>query len=378
MNYIIDKIYKNNNRNKIGQISSIIAIMLNIILFIFKLGIGLIINSVSIISDAFNNGGDFVNSILSYLGFYISDRPADSDHPYGHGRAEFIASLIIGIVIVNIGIILFKESLFKFINPKALNYNIYGIYILLISILIKLFLYRFNYNLGNRLESPIFYAIAKDSLNDILTTIIALIAIILYPYIEFPIDSLAGMIVSLFIIISGYNTIKDTIEELLGKDNNIELRNNISNYLSTYDRILGVHDLMLHNYGINNLYASCHVEVNSNEDLIEIHEVIDNIERNIKYKYNVKIILHIDPVDINNINIKYTKDIINNILITNKLNINYHDFRIVKHNSFTTIILDIELPYNYKYSEKQILDILNNELNKEPTKYYLIVDFDYI
>ena len=378
MNYIIDKIYKNNNRNKIGQISSIIAIMLNIILFIFKLGIGLIINSVSIISDAFNNGGDFVNSILSYLGFYISDRPADSDHPYGHGRAEFIASLIIGIVIVNIGIILFKESLFKFINPKALNYNIYGIYILLISILIKLFLYRFNYNLGNRLESPIFYAIAKDSLNDILTTIIALIAIILYPYIEFPIDSLAGMIVSLFIIISGYNTIKETIEELLGKDNNIELRNNISNYLSTYDRILGVHDLMLHNYGINNLYASCHVEVNSNEDLIEIHEVIDNIERNIKYKYNVKIILHIDPVDINNINIKYTKDIINNILINNELNINYHDFRIVKHNSFTTIILDIELPYNYKYSEKQILDILNNELNKEPTKYYLIVDFDYI
>ena len=383
MNFIFNYIYKdynfsrNDHRNNAGKLASIIAITLNIILFVLKVLIGTLTNSVAIFSDAFNNLGDFTNSLLSLLGFGISDRAADSEHPFGHGRAEFIASLAIGIVITFIGLLLLQESIISFISPRIIINNIYGVIILIVSIIIKVFLYKFNYKLGKTINSPILIATAKDSLNDIFATSVALISIILYSYIRIPIDSIGGIVVSLFIIFSGYSTVKDTMSELLGRDNNVELKIELINLINSNSRVLGVHDLLIHNYGVNCLYASAHVEVNAEENLLVIHSIIDAIERDIKDKYNINITLHIDPIDFNNIEYSNTMNLIDNILKTNNLDLKYHDFRLIKTQSHTNIIFDLEIPYNYTYNEQEIIDIINKGLYCQSCKYYLSITFDY-
>ena len=367
--------YKDKNIIKMKSIS--FAIVLNIMLFLGKIILGIYTSSISIISDAFNNLSDSATSIVGYLGFKQSSKPADKEHPYGHGRAENIAALIIGVIIVLLGINFLFQSL-SFINREEnAIYSTAGVIILIVSIVIK-FLMAFYFTTIDKLcNSSVMKASAIDSFNDVLTTSITLFALLMVNHTSLPLDSIGGIVVSLFIIKTGYDTIKEMSTALIGCDVDHEFKQSIIDTILSENRILGVHDVLIHTYGNEFYYGSADVEVLASEELLSIHNIIDNIERLIFNKYNVSITLHLDPILKDSEITEYYRDIFEKIIIDIDPILSYHDFRVVKDDTRTNIILDLEVPYNYHLSNDILRDIINKKLKSESNSSYLIINFDY-
>lgn len=359
-----------------GTLSSFVGIFCNIILFIAKYIVGTLSNSISIISDAFNNLSDSASCIITLFGYKISSKPADKDHPFGHGRMEYLTSLIISAIIVFVGLELFKGSLQKLLNPEEVKFSIAALVSLIISIGIKLWLSLFNTTLGKKINSVVMLATAKDSRNDVITTISALIALVFSIFSDLPLDALMGIFVSLFILKSGYEIIKDTVDELLGKPASPETTSKLYSMILKNEKIIGVHDMIVHSYGPSCTIASCHVEVKATENFVAVHELVDKIERDVLNEMNILLTIHMDPIDTDDENVQECKNMILEIIgnIDNTLHI--HDFRIVSGEMHTNLIFDLVVPYKTKYSSDEIKAMIDDRLSKFDHRYFTVITFD--
>ncbi|TJX15425.1 cation transporter [Tissierella creatinini] len=301
--YLLKMTLKGNNdytnkdtRIKVGYLASIVGLIINILLSIIKLSIGLLISSVSVIADAINNLSDTASSIITIVGFNLSAKPADKEHPYGHGRLEYIAALMVAFMVILVGFQFIQTSYDRIVNPVPVKFELFSFIILIISIGSKVWLSAFNKNLGDKINSAGLKATAQDALGDVMTTSVVVLSIVLGQFTTLPIDGIVGIIVSLLIMYNGYNLVKDTISPLIGEAPDEDLIKNIYEDVGSYDYITGSHDLLIHTYGAGKTMATIDVEFPAEVDVIEIHDVIDQMEREVGEKYDLTLVVHMDPL----------------------------------------------------------------------------------
>lgn len=363
-------------RNSYGKFSSIVGIIVNVFLFLIKLLAGVLSHSVAIIADSMNNLSDASSSIISLLGFRLAEKPADDDHPYGHGRYEYISALTIAVFILTIGIELLKSSFDKVINPSDTLITWLSIVILVISIFAKLFLYSFNNKLGKKIKSNTLVAAAIDSRNDSISTTAILISSLIMMFTSVNIDGYVGIVVAVLILISGVKMVKETLDPLLGTKPDKELVESIYSKIISYDNILGAHDIILHDYGPGNVFASAHVEMDKDYDVLLAHDLVDNIEKEILRDMGIDIVLHYDPVTTNDEATEKAKSIVMSTIGKIDSSLTIHDFRIVPGVTHTNVLFDLVVPHEYNEDEKSISQKVSNEVAKIDSHYILVIHVD--
>lgn len=334
--------YKDKNiRSKIGFLSGIVGIIVNIMLFALKLSIGVIVSSVAVIADAFNNLTDAASSVITIIGFKMASMPADKNHPYGHGRIEYIAALIISFLVMFVGLQFIKTSAGRIMNPEPVVFELIPFIILIVSIAFKLWLAKFNKNLGNKINSSSLKATATDALGDVFITLVVIISIFISKFTTFPIDGYIGIFVAIFILYAGYKLTKETVSPLIGEAPDKEFMKEIEDALLSYKYITGVHDLIIHNYGPGRTMASIHAEIPANIDIMTIHEVIDKAEREISDDLDIHLVIHMDPISVDSKEVSAIKHEINKIIKYNPIIKSMHDFRVVGSGEHRNLIFDI-------------------------------------
>ncbi|MBQ9791116.1 MAG: cation transporter [Clostridia bacterium] len=364
-----------------GTVAGAIGIISNILLFIAKFVIGIIGNSITIIADAINNLSDAGSSIVTMIGFKLSSKPADSDHPYGHARYEYITAFITSIIIFVIGLELLKASVDKILHFEATTVSVATYVILSISIVVKLFQMLLYRNFAKTIDSDALLATSMDSRNDMITTItilIATIAINIFGDIKFSIDGAFGVAVSLFIIVTSILLIKDTINPLLGEKPEEELKEKIKTKLLSYEHVIGLHDLHIHSYGANINFVTVHVEFSSSFNFEYAHEITDNIERDFRDNEGIELTIHMDPIDLDNPTTNKTRTKIKKIVKNHYPNINLHDFRVVYGEHFDNIIFDLEIPFDIKTTKEEVIETLNNEFDNNGKTHYFVITVDRV
>lgn len=363
-------------REKYGMLSSAVGVFCNILLFALKYIMGTLSNSISVISDAFNNLSDCASCVVTLFGYKLAAKPADKDHPFGHGRMEYLTSLSIAVVIIVVGLELLKDSVTKIMHPEQVKFSIIVLVSLVISVAVKLWMSLFNTKLGRSINSTVMLATAKDSKSDVLATTAVIIALIASLFTKLPVDGIMGVIVSLFVLKSGYDIVKDTVDELLGKPADEHIVESINSLIKENVKIIGTHDLIIHNYGPGNMIGSCHVEVRSDENFTQIHDIIDGIERRIHDELNVLMTIHMDPIEVDNEQVNHCKEKVRAIIKSLDERLHIHDFRLVSGETHTNVIFDLVVPYDCKYTDQQLKNFIDNELDSENTDYYTIITFD--
>lgn len=383
MNFLVRRFIKNyqdtkdaNVRTNIGKLSGIVGIFSNLFLFVIKFVIGTIVHSVSIQADGVNNLTDAGSNIISILSFHLANKPADKDHPFGHERTETIASLFVGILILVLGFETAKESISKVIHPGSIDFRIASVIILLISIIVKFWMYAYNKKLSKTYDSSLLEATALDSISDVCGTTAVLVSTLLSPVLHFNLDGYMGIVVSGIILYGAYGLLRDMINSLIGEAPDPELVHNIVDRIMAHPAILGVHDMMLHNYGPNKIFSSAHVEVDSSKDIFETHDHIDNIEREVKENMNIDLVLHMDPVKVNDPETElYRAKVVEAIhQIDSKWG--FHDFRIVSGPTHVNLVFDLVIPFEEKYSQEEIEDMLLKHIQSDK-KIYLVLTIDH-
>lgn len=363
-------------RQHYGMLGGFVGIFCNIILFLSKFIAGLLTASIAIIADSFNNLSDAGSSIITLVGFKLSGAPADNKHPFGHGRIEYISGFIVSMIIILVGVELGKTSVGKIINVGNISFNIISLIILIVSILIKLWLGLFNKTLGEKINSSTMKANAMDSISDVISTIAVIISMLVYKFTGFNIDGYIGVLVALFICYTGIQTARDTLNPLLGEAPEKEFVEEIENFVLKYPNIVGVHDLIVHNYGPGRRIISLHAEVPSKIDILKIHDTIDNIERALHKRFDCEAVIHMDPIVVDDEMLKDTLTKVKQAVKSINSQFSMHDFRMVKGDTHTNLIFDIEVPFNTKMQDKEIEDILENKIKQIDNKYELIVNID--
>lgn len=364
-------------RTSYGVLSSITGIVLNLILAGAKYAAGVISGSISITADAINNLSDAGSSIVSFFGVKISAKPADKDHPYGHGRVEYISAFIVSFFVLFMGIELFKESVGKIINPQPVKFSFLSLAILVISILCKLWLGLFNKNLGKKINSAPMIAVMKDSFSDCLATGVAAVSVIVSAFSNINIDGYLGIIVSVFIFVAGFGILKETLGDILGRAPETEFVEEITEKIMSYPHICGVHDMIIHDYGPSCKFASVHAEVPSNEDIMELHDIIDGIERDIYNEYGMLTSIHMDPVVINDERINELRKITQDAVERVDGRLSIHDFRVVEGPSHTNLIFDTLLPSDMKCSNREICQKIEDEISKIDERFFCVITVDH-
>lgn len=347
-NFIIKKFIKNYNdtenedvRSAYGYLASVVGIIVNIMLFLVKFSVGLIASSIAITADAFNNLSDAGSSVITMIGFKLAKMPADKEHPFGHGRIEYISALIVAFMVMLVGFQFTKSSIERILNPTPVNFDLIPFILLVISIFFKFWLSRFNKTTGNKINSSALKASSVDALGDVFTSTCVVVSFLAAKFTTFPIDGYIGVIVSLAILYAGFTLIKETINPLLGEAPDPELAKNIRNMVLSYDNVIGVHDLIIHNYGVGKCMASIHAEIPSDINVMKIHDIIDVAEREISKKLKIYLVIHMDPICLENEEIRKTKAEIDKIIKYNPLVESMHDFRIVGEGANKNLIFDI-------------------------------------
>lgn len=365
-------------RTAYGKFASYFGILLNILLFAIKIVIGTLCGSVAISADAVNNLSDASSSIISLIGFKMADKPADEDHPYGHGRYEYISGLMVAVLILVIGIELLKSSIDKIFNPSAVEFSLLSAGVLVVSIILKLWMMCFNRKIGKLIESGTLYATAVDSRNDVIATAAVLAALTISQFIPFDLDGYMGVAVAVFILINGFGLIKDTISPMLGEAPDAEFVEKIRQKILTYPGVLGTHDLMIHDYGPGRKFASVHVEMSSKDDVIESHDVIDNIERYFFENENLHLVVHYDPIVTDDEEVTQIRLWIANEITKIHPKLSIHDFRMVPGTTHTNLVFDCVAPYNMEITHSQLKkEIISLIRSKYPT-YYCVITIDSI
>ena len=364
-------------RAAIGILAGITGICCNVLLFAGKLAIGLLTASVSITADAMNNLSDATSSIVTMLGFRLAERPADDDHPYGHARYEYLSGLAVATLILVIGLELGKTSIEKILHPEPVSFGLIPAAVLVVSILVKLWMASFNKKLGQKIGSSTLEATAADSRNDVITTGAVLIASLIELFTGFMADGYMGLGVAAFILYSGIGLARDTISPLLGEGADPELRRKIVDKISQNPKILGFHDLMVHDYGPGQRFASIHVEMDRREDPMECHEIIDDLERECLQSHGVHLVIHYDPIITDDPELDRMHVRVEQLLHKTDLRLGVHDFRMVPGKGHVNLIFDVVLPTDLRGREGEIQNMLRQELNRDSSvTYYPIITFD--
>ena len=383
MNFLVRRFIKNyqdtkdaNVRTSIGKLSGIVGIFSNLFLFVIKFVIGTIVHSVSIQADGVNNLTDAGSNIISILSFHLANKPADKDHPFGHERTETIASLFVGILILVLGFETAKESISKVIHPGSIDFRIASVIILLISIIVKFWMYAYNKKLSKTYDSSLLEATALDSISDVCGTTAVLVSTLLSPVLHFNLDGYMGIVVSGIILYGAYGLLRDMINSLIGEAPEPELVHNIVDMIMAHPAILGVHDMMLHNYGPNKIFASAHVEVDSSKDIFETHDHIDNIEREVKENMNIDLVLHMDPVKVNDLETELYRAKVVEAIHQIDPKWGFHDFRIVSGPTHVNLVFDLVIPFEEKYAQEEIEEMLLKHIDSDK-KIYLVLTIDH-
>lgn len=364
-------------RTAYGTLSGAVGIAVNILLSVAKLIIGSISGSIAITGDALNNLSDAGSSAISMLGFKISSKPADEEHPYGHGRLEYICGLGVAVIIMFMGFELIKSSIDKILNPSLPVFSVVSVIVLSISILGKLWLALFNRKIGKAINSDTVDAVVKDSISDMAATAASILALVLSKFSTIPFDGIFGVIVSLFVIWAGIGVFRTTVASLLGQPPEPETVKAIEEKILSYDGIYGVHDLIVHDYGPGRCFVTAHAEVPYDADIMESHDLIDIIEQEIKKDIGYIITLHMDPVVTDDEQTNLAREMVNGIVKSINDTLSIHDFRIVSGPHHTNLIFDIVIPFSAKLDSKSVIDTINKELEKQDKKYYAVVTVDH-
>lgn len=334
-------------RTRYGMLASVVGIFCNVLLFSVKLAIGLILSSLAVTADAFNNLSDAASSIISFVGVKMAGKPADAEHPFGHGRIEYIAALIVSFLVIEVGFTFFKSSISKIMHPEEITFDPVPFIILILSILVKLWMAFFNNKLGKRIDSKVMLATAADSLGDVITTSATVISIVICHFTSINVDAIAGLIVSGIVIWSGVSIAKDTLEPLIGQRVPSELYQKITDMVESYEGIVGAHDLIVHNYGSNRSMATIHAEVPNDVSIEASHEIIDRIERDAKKELNILLVIHMDPVEMRDEEVLELRDKTSHIVHALDPELHFHDFRVLKENEQKNLIFDLVVPDSY-------------------------------
>lgn len=363
-------------RNKYGKVAGIFGIISNLILGIIKLIIGFISNSVSIMADAVNNLSDMASSLLTIIGFKLANRKPNHDHPYGYARYEYVSGFAIAILMLIMGIVFAKESIMKIIHPEELIINNATFIVLFIAILGKTCQMLVYLDFSKAIESNTLKTSAIDTRNDIISTTAILISMLIMKKLGINIDGYLGLAVSLFVIYSSSQMIKEVLEPIIGIIPTKERVEEITKKILSYDYVQGIHDLVIHNYGVHNDFVTVHVEIDSNMNMLEAHDLMDNIENDFKENLGISLTIHMDPVVIGNEKVDKLKKLIITTIhnLDNELEI--HDFRIVEGTTHTNILFDCVVPYEKDYTADYIKEYLNKNIKPEQEKYYYVVEID--
>ena len=364
-------------RSRIGKLSGVVGIICNAVLCVLKLVVGTLSGSVSITADAMNNLSDSTSSLVTLAGFKLSEKPADKKHPYGHARFEYLSGLAVAAMILLIGVELLQTSVHKIIHPESIEFSAWVAVVLLASIAVKLWLSAFNKNLGNRIQSSTLLATALDSRNDTISTGAVLIAAAVESFTGWKIDGYVGLAVAAFIIYSGITMGMETISPLLGEASNPELQQDMIRTLKSCPQVLGLHDLMVHDYGPGKCFASVHVEMDSREDPVRSHEIIDDLERLCREKHHVLLTILYDPVVLGDKVLDQTRQEVLELLQKRDPRIHIHDFRMVSGEEHTNIIFDAVLPVDLWPQTEEIKEYVETSMSALGRgRFYAVITFD--
>lgn len=374
---IIDKLVFNFNqketRNQYNNISIVFGILVNLVLSFSKLLIGIFVGSIALISDSINNFADLLNHFIGYFGYKLSLIPPDKDHPYGHGRIEYLASLVIAVLIMISAVFLGIESYNQIVNPTKVVSSSWIQIIIIISIGLKYFLMRLNHYLSIKTTNVLFGVVAKDSLNDILLSIVLVINFISYFIFKLNIDGITGLLIAIVILLNGFEILKDMIDRLIGKKIDTGLYTMIKKEVLKSPFAFSVHDLILHSYGAENYYGSIHVEVESNRSILELHDEFDKIEKQIYRDYLVKLVIHLDPIEFSLAKRTQAYKLVNQLLSQYYFDYDLHDFRFIENE----LEFDLEIDFKDKDKEKIVYQLIFNAIKKLDEQYTLLINFEY-
>lgn len=366
-------------RGAYANLAGIVGIVTNTLLFIIKLSVGLLSNSVSILADAFNNLSDAASSIITIIGFKMANKPADAEHPFGHGRIEYITAMIVSFMVMLVGLQFVKTSFQKIINPTLVTFELWPFILLLISIGFKLWLSKFNKSIGNKINSSTLKATATDAMGDVFTSTTVVISFLISKFTTLPIDGYIGIIVALAIVYSGFSLIKETLSPLLGEPPDPVLVSDITDMVMSYDNITGIHDLIVHNYGPGRIMASIHAEIPSNIDIMEIHNIIDTAEREISKKLNIYLVIHMDPICVDTDEIIEARNMVKDVLNKYEEVKSFHDFRVVGENNNKNLIFDIEVCptcLSNEINSAKLLDNIEKDIKEKAPEYKCVITVD--
>ena len=342
-------------RTAYGTLSSIVGIICNVILFGAKFLIGFLAGSISVMADAFNNLSDAASSIVGLVGFHFSGMKPDKDHPFGHGRIEYISAFIVAFIVIQVGFSLFKTSLGKIFHPDDMAFNWISIVILLMSIGVKLWLALFNRKLGKRINSKVLLATSTDALGDVIATSSTILSMVVYGILAVNIDGIVGIAVSVVVMFAGVNIAKDTLAPLIGEAIDPKLYQEITNFVESFDGIEGTHDLIIHNYGPSRSMASIHAEVPNDVDIEVSHEIIDQIEREAGRRFGMLLVIHMDPIETHDQRVRQFHQMVQSVLEELDSRLKFHDFRVVYGKEHVNLIFDLVVPREYNFAVQETL-----------------------
>lgn len=365
-------------RKQYGILGGAVGIFCNLILFAAKFAAGILTGAISVTADAFNNLSDAGSSIMTLVGFQMAGKPADSDHPFGHGRSEYITGLFVSVAIILMGAELLKTSIQKIFHPETMQMSLISMLILVLSILLKFWMSHFNRTLGERIQSASMKATATDSLSDCIATGSVLIGLAISHLSGYNLDGFIGVLVACFILFAGYTAAKETISPLLGQKPDPEFVKEVSRRIMTRDEIIGFHDMVIHNYGPGKIIISVHGEVAYPMDIMKAHDAIDEVEAEIKRDLGCEISIHMDPVVVNDDETNQMRKKIKEILKSISKDLSFHDFRMTKGPLRTNLIFDVVVPYDFQMTKDELTDSINQKLQEMNPNCYAVIEIDHM
>ena len=365
-------------RTSYGVLASVVGIFCNVLLFAVKFTIGFLMKSLAVTADAFNNLSDAASSVSSFIGVKMASKPADADHPFGHGRIEYIAALIVSFLVMEVGLSFLKNSIGKLMNPEEIIFEWVPFLILVLSIGVKFWMGVFNRKLGKRIDSKVMLATAADSMGDVITTGATVLSILICTFTSINVDAVAGIVVSVIVMWAGFSIAKETLEPLIGQSVPKELYQQITEAVEAYDGILGTHDLIVHNYGPNHSMASIHAEVPNDVDIEVSHEIIDRIEREVSKKLKLFLVIHMDPVETRNQEVLEIKSKLERIVHALDANLSFHDFRVVNGEHQVNLIFDLVVPREYSQEDAdKVLHQVMALMQEQDPRYQCVITLDH-
>lgn len=360
-------------RSRYGTLSGTVGIICNLILFCVKFAAGAVSGAVSVMADAFNNLSDAGSSVVTLIGFKMAEKPADPDHPFGHGRIEYLSGLFVSVVILLMGVELLKGSVDKILHPEAIEVTLFSICVLVLAILLKFWMAHFNRILGNRISSEAMKASAADSMSDCIATAAVLFGMIFCYFTSWNIDGYIGVLVSFFVLKAGYDSAKDTIQPLLGTPPDPELVSAMEQFVLESNMVLGIHDMVVHDYGPGRLMVSLHAEVDSTNDIMEIHEEIDRIETAMNQKFHCETTIHMDPIVVHDKAVNEAREAVGRIVADMNTEWQFHDFRMVKGQKNSNVIFDLVIPADQMKDAAEIEAKVAERIHTEYPQYSAVI-----